>query len=670
MSIKSDRAKFQQSMFDENDILNTHDVLDAGIRFLLSNQAADGSWEGEVIWCPVLTAQYTIMCYIVGLCIHKKRREAILRQFQSTRLPNGLWGLHEKAEPSLFVTTLVYVSSRILGIGKDEELLINAFEFIRNLGGVTSIPSWGKFWLSMLNLYKWNGCNPVLPETWALPKCFFFHPSYYYCHTRAIYMGMAYIYGQKFQVPVSPLIETLRTELYEIEYQLINFDKARTNLRKEEICSPPSLRLKIIYQLCIFYENFHFVDFRKRVLNKIIDHIHFELNTTNFTCISPVSGLLNMIALWLHEPDNFYFEKTIEKLEDWMWEDTHSGLRIAGARSETWDTSFAIQALQQAAKVHMEITPRIEQGQKFLASQQIVKTLANNDEFYRGDSKGGFCFAGIWHGWPVSDCTAEALLALMNQSSKIMTSESLLNAVNFIIRCQNTDGGFGSYERRRMAATLDWMNPAEIFSNSMTELSYIECTASCVAALSEFCRLYPELANSSVSQSIERARSWLIKKQYSDGSWHGFWGVNFIYGTMFAIHGLLSANIQPSAPVIQKACSWLVSKQKSDGGWGEHFQGCLSNSYIEHNKSQVIHTSWAMIALLKASYHQWESIEKGAHFLLTMQMKNGSWPKQDPAGVFFSSALLDYSLYRSYFPVWAMGLFESKRLQRKVENEV
>nr|AEH57212.1 lanosterol synthase [Prochloron didemni P2-Fiji] len=173
MSIKSDRAKFQQSMFDENDILNTHDVLDAGIRFLLSNQAADGSWEGEVIWCPVLTAQYTIMCYIVGLCIHKKRREAILRQFQSTRLPNGLWGLHEKAEPSLFVTTLVYVSSRILGIGKDEELLINAFEFIRNLGGVTSIPSWGKFWLSMLNLYKWNGCNPVLPETWALPKCFF-----------------------------------------------------------------------------------------------------------------------------------------------------------------------------------------------------------------------------------------------------------------------------------------------------------------------------------------------------------------------------------------------------------------------------------------------------------------------------------------------------------------
>ena len=42
----------------------------------------------------------------------------------------------------------------------------------------------------------------------------------------------------------------------------------------------------------------------------------------------------------------------------------------------------------------------------------------------------------------------------------------------------------------------------------------------------------------------------------------------------------------------------------------------------------------------------------------------GSWPRQDPAGVFFHTALLDYTLYRQYFPLWALSLYESRRLAR------
>ena len=47
-----------------------------------------------------------------------------------------------------------------------------------------------------------------------------------------------------------------------------------------------------------------------------------------------------------------------------------------------------------------------------------------------------------------------------------------------------------------------------------------------------------------------------------------------------------------------------------------------------------------------------------------MQLESEDWPKQDPAGLFFETALLDYSLYRSYFPVMALGLYESQRLER------
>ena len=29
-----------------------------------------------------------------------------------------------------------------------------------------AIPSWGKFWLAVLNVYSWEGLNTLFPEMW------------------------------------------------------------------------------------------------------------------------------------------------------------------------------------------------------------------------------------------------------------------------------------------------------------------------------------------------------------------------------------------------------------------------------------------------------------------------------------------------------------------------
>lgn len=36
------------------------------------------------------------------------------------------------------------------------------------IGGAIGVPQWGKFWLSLLNLYEWEGVNPVPPELWCV----------------------------------------------------------------------------------------------------------------------------------------------------------------------------------------------------------------------------------------------------------------------------------------------------------------------------------------------------------------------------------------------------------------------------------------------------------------------------------------------------------------------
>ena len=644
--------------------LNSAAALRRAIVSLRSLQAANGSWEGEVIWCPMLAAQFVLMCHITHTPIPPKQREGVLLQFLTTRLPSGVWGLHEKSEPFLFVTTLVYVAARILGVERDDPLLVPARQFIQAQGGVVAIPTSGKFWLAMLNLYDWQGLYPVLPEVWRLPSWVPAHPSNLYCHTRLIYMPTAYIYGRKFQAPLTLLTQTLRSELYVGSYQSVDFSAARGRLRTEEVSNPPGARLRVIYHISAAYERWYSKRLRERTLAELIDHVRYDLATTNYTSLSSVSGLLNLIALWLNDPNDKYLYQGLEHVQQWMWQDDRHGLRIAGARSSTWDTAFAIQSLQTVSQP-AEVAIDLSKALKFLADQQIRITFPNFERYHRINPRGGFCFAGVWHGWPVSDCTAEALLALMEAPPQTISRPDLVEAVLFMLRCQNSDGGFGSYERRRMAPTLEWMNPAEMFSNSMTEHSYVECTASCLAALRKFRGGHPGVLEPDIDTSIHRAGSWLRRQQRPDGSWPGFWGVYFIYGTMFGIQGLLAAGAQPDDPAIGQACHWLITKQRPDGGWGEHFQGCLTGQYVEHSESQVIQTAWAMIGLLRAHAPQWDVSEQGATFLMDMQLENGDWPKQDPAGLFFKTALLDYSLYRSYFPVMALGLYESQRVERR-----
>lgn len=639
------------------------DALSSGVRALEKHQAEDGSWEGEVVWCAMLAAQYAMMCHLLDQPIEEGRRRRILKQFEKTQLADGTWGLHEISDPYLFTTTLVYVAARLLGVAPDDPLIARAGAFIRDEGGATKIPTWGKFWLAMLNLYEWDGVNPILPEAWLLPKWSPLHPSRYYCHTRMIYLGMAIIYGSRFQTHCTPLIRTLRRELYPEGFANVDFKATRDKLRSEEIFTPPSKPLKAAYDAMKAFEKLpRSSRSRARLLETMREHVRYELRVSSHTSISPVSGLLNIIALWLANPEDEDVSRALERFEGWIWEDEVDGLRVAGARSATWDTGFAVQALVEADG-HTNVEDTLVRADRFLADNQIRESFGDEAEHYRLDPKGGFCFAGGWHGWPVSDCTAEAILARMQNPKGRAGRQDLTEAVEFILQCQNSDGGFGSYEARRVDIPLEWMNPAEMFGDSMTEHSYVECTASCISALAEFGRRHPTVLSSRVDTAIARGAERIRRLQRPDGSWEGNWGVNFVYGTLFGVRGLMAGGAPPQDPAIRRACDFLLSHQRSDGGWGER-KSLEASEYVEAEESHVIQTAWALSALLEAKEPNWDAIERAAAYLAEKQLENGEWPKQEPVGIFFHTALLDYVLYRQYFPIWALAQYESRRVER------
>ncbi len=646
------------------DLTDVRSAIKNATQHLLSLQAEDGSWEGEMVWCPMLTAQYVLLHHIIGQPLSAERRRLVLHNFSVTRLEGGLWGLHEHSAANLFVTTLVYVAARILGIEPDDPLVRSARRFIQ-AEDVRAIPSWGKFWLALLNLYEWQGVNAIVPEIWSIPHWVVLHPSNWYCHTRLIYMAMATIYPTRYQAPVTPTIEALRTELYPQGITNVNFSKYRHYLRAADLFARPSRWLRVCYAFVRLIDRFHFKKLRHRCTQNLIKRIKWELQTTNHTSISPVSGILNIIAVWLADPNDFDYKAALAKMDGWIWEDEENGTRVTGARSASWDGGFCLQALATVSEYH-GVARALHRGAEFLLRQQIGQSFSGFREAYRNDPKGGWCFAGGWHGWPVTDCTAEAVLGIICAERGAVNPTVLHRAVEFMMRGQNRDGGFGSYESRRSRLDLEWLNPAEMFGESMTEQSFVECTASCLSALTACQERFPQTIDESMVSSISKAEAWLRRAQLSDGSWRGVWGIQYIYGTLFGIRGLLAAKATPGDPALRLACQWLLARQHSDGGWGEHHSGSLSGKYVEHEDSQIIQTAWALIALLEAGDSNWTAISRGVDFLLGTQNPDGTWPKQDMAGVFFRTALLDYVLYRQYFPLYALGLYEKRQKTRQM----
>ena len=66
----------------------------------------------------------------------------------------------------MFGTALNYVTMRLLGVARDDPDVARARTLLHHLGGAVCIPSWGKFWLAVLNMYHWNGVHCLFPELW------------------------------------------------------------------------------------------------------------------------------------------------------------------------------------------------------------------------------------------------------------------------------------------------------------------------------------------------------------------------------------------------------------------------------------------------------------------------------------------------------------------------
>jgi len=642
------------------------DSLIKGMHYFSQLQSEEGHWPGDYGGPLFLLPGLLIAAYISESPFPKPHQQMMKIYLFNHQHTDGGWGMHIEGEPTMFGTVMQYVSLRLLGVDKEDARLQKASAWIKENGGAATIPSWGKFYLSLLNLYSWEGFNSLFPEMWLFPKWLPVHPSRYWCHSRMVYLPMAYCQAQQIQVPENDLILSLREEIYNEDFDSIDWAKQRNRVCEKDCYTTQSPVLKWMNLFTNGYEKIRPQWLRKKATDYLLKYINAEDAQTEYLNIGPVSKAINSICVWhAYGKESEQFKKHVARWYDYLWV-AEDGMKMSGYNgSQLWDVAFTTRAMLES-DLGLLFPETINKGYQFIDNMQILTEHETHQEFFRHPMIGSWPFSTAEQGWPVADCTAKGLSATLaiQKTGLVKTSisdERIKQAVDVILSYQNKDGGWPTYELSRSPKWLEKLNPSEIFADIMIDYSWTECSAACVIALLEIQERFPDYKNQQISLAITQGLQYIIKQQKQDGSWYGGWAVCFTYATWFAVEALvqgkdyIDSNLRKDS--INKACDFLISKQMSDGGWGETYESCAKMVYTQAATSQVVNTAWALLTLQAANSAEQEVIQRGIDLLLQRQLENGDWAQENISGVFNYNCMITYSSYRNIFPIWALNRF-------------
>ncbi|KAF9888287.1 hypothetical protein FE257_008857 [Aspergillus nanangensis] len=645
------------------------EVIYRGTRFQTNTQVRDlGCWAADLSCIFFVTPMMVIAWYITGAEIDEAYVIELIRFIFDYQNPeDGGWPTYLQEETSLMGTTLVYIALRLMGVPADDEHLCKARSYYLRSGGAVYLPCWAKFWLALLGLYDWEGTDPYPVEMWLLPEWLPLSPWKWFIIPRQVYLAMCYLSSRRFTLPTNDLLDEIRAELFPGDFASVNFSAfegvvlaSKRHQAKSWILQTLNWTLKTVWSPWICPTKLV-----EKGQQRAWEILQYSENATTSTGIVSLDGWLNMIAFYCAEgPDSPGLKRMQETSLEYLWMGSSGMQTMSIHGGHMWDTSFALQTLVYTGLAnHPDFRSNALLAYEFLIKQQLVEEWKDCSSCHYPSRRGAWSFTARYHGIPCSDCTAEALKAILlveqETSQRQLSEENLHLAVDNLLFIQNASGGYSSFEPIGAGEWLEHLNGTEMFGQVMTEHDYVECTSSCITALDLFRARNSEYRSEEVDTAIERGVKFVENSQKEDGSWIASWGITFTYGAFFAMEALhCGGRTYENSAVVRAGCRFLLAMQESDGGWGETLDSRISGSYVRASKSHTVQTAWSCLALMYAGYPDTEPIKRGLRLIMSRQKPNGEWEQEYSVGCGIITCHIKYYYYIYSFPLRALAMYE------------
>ncbi|HEY3741985.1 MAG TPA: squalene--hopene cyclase [Bryobacteraceae bacterium] len=603
---------------------------------LASQQNADG------YWCAPLTADTTLESDWVLLQLwlsppdsdgqwkpaNKAQIDKAARSILERQLPDGGFNIYPQGPSDVSASVKAYFALKLAGI--ESSRLQALRERILALGGLQAANSYTKINLSLFGLYP-RCATPAIPPEMILCGNLIYHMSSW---SRAILMPLAIVYGADTHRP-APTGFTLKE---------IQAPGVPVCLKRDRTFTWHNFFLGVD-SLIRWWEKHGLRKLRKKAIAKAeawmlerMDHAE------GLGAIYPpmMYSIMAMDVLG-YKPDDPRRIEALRQFDKLRVEDRET-FYFQPCFSAIWDTAISAFALGEADAATVDLNRRA--GDWILA----------NEVRRRGDwslkrpdlEPSGWAFEFKNEHYPDIDDTGMVLLALMHaRGSDVPKWQATVDrAINWLIGMQSKDGGWAAFDVDNNWKILSQVPFAD--HNAMLDPTCADISG----------RVIEALIRAGVSRdhpAIRRGVEYLIRTQESDGSWFGRWGVNYLYGTCFALRGLRAAGESDREAYILRAAEWIRSIQNSDDGWGE---SCSSydNATFAPGISTPSQTAWAILGLIAAGDWTSGSLHQGVEYLCeTQDPSTGEWSEKVATGTGFPKVFyLSYHLYRNAFPLLAL----------------
>src|SRR3989442_2935252 len=148
--------------------------IERGANHLLSLQADQGYWQGELEADTTLESDYIYYLYVLGKA-DPERIGKLANYVRRRQLADGGWSIYPGGPSELNATCKAYFALKLAGDSTEARHMVQARETVHLLGGLEHTNSYVRFYLALIGVVGWEVVSSIPPEVILLPNWFYFN---------------------------------------------------------------------------------------------------------------------------------------------------------------------------------------------------------------------------------------------------------------------------------------------------------------------------------------------------------------------------------------------------------------------------------------------------------------------------------------------------------------